>query len=557
MKKLKETAMKKMILSTTLVCLAAAGLWAILVYNATLVNEPSLAYNKNFTLNLSRTPNASGIANLSAQAVYSSASLTTDTFNDGRVSTASVTVTTVSGLVASTATNHVTIAANSVIQSSAAYDSLVLVSTNGLTGATVTMNGTRVVNHGWRVDLATHTATDIATDLNTYVYPVIANSHGTETITLTARKRGVVGNTYTLVSSTPAALTAGTAHFTHGQDSAFANQYITVNGRSYYRGYYWNLPSDPPETSTGTAVSIASLLSTIAGIHATATGSVVYATATAAGTAANAFTIVSSTPAAMTVLTPTFTGGVDNAQVCINGTCLVQGTDWTKGASVTATALSIAGAINANSSLNTLVVSTNVAGVVKTTSTLVGTAANYTLTSSTPAALSVSHPTYVGGQNASFTVGSPTINIPSHGYTTAVAVLLSTGGATPPSPLVNQTTYYAILVDANNIQLATTSARAQAGTYVTFTSSSTTGPHTYTLTPLAYAGNATLQWFASNDGTNYNPLDISSVTYSSPSSTPTSTVWDFGAVNYKYFQLDVVAPTAGGLNLVVTVQGSN
>ncbi len=541
-------------------CLLAAGsATAIWVYNAYLVNG-LVAYTQNYVLNLNTTPNASGIARITAQAVYSSATLPTDTFNDGRVSTASITVTTVSGLVASTATDHITIAADSVIQSSAASNTLVVNSTHDLTGAYITLNGTKIPNVSWRIDVTSDTAADIASQINTYVYQVIAAAGGTSTITLIARDKGVLGNAFTLTSSTPTALVPGAATFSGGQNPAFQNATLTVNGQVFRRGYDWNQRDTIPLTSTGTAASIATMLNLVSGMHASAAGSVVYATATVAGTAANSFTIVSSTPSAMTVLTPTFTGGVDNAVITVNGTALRQGTQWTKGASVTLTAASIAAAMN--TAFSGLIVSTNVAGVVNSTTTTVGTLANYTLTSSTPA-ITVSHPTYVGGQNASFTVGSPNLFIPLHGYSTAVPVLLSTGGATPPSPLVNQTTYYAILVDANDIQLATTSARAQAGQYLTFASSSTTGPHTFTLTPLAIAGTPGLQWQVSNDCVNYTNLTttslgvaVSSLSIPSPY-TAGVTTWDLGPVNYECLQAAVTGPSAGAINLQVKLNGSN
>ena len=44
------------------------------------------------------------------------------------------------------------------------------------------------------------------------------------------------------------------------------------------------------------------------------------------------------------------------------------------------------------------------------------------------------------------------------------------------------------LVDADNFQLATTSTGAIAGSGIVLTSSSTAGPHTYTLSPLTIAG---------------------------------------------------------------------
>lgn len=550
--------MKKLSIIVGSIVLAAAMARAIWVYNAYLVNG-QVAYTQNYVLNLNTTPNASGIARITAQAVYSSVTLPTDTFNDGRVSTASITVASNSGLVASTATNTVTIAANSVIQSSASSNSIVVVSTTGLTGAYLTVNGTRIPNVSWRIDVTSDTAADIATQINTYVYQVIANAHGTSTVTVVARANGVAGNAYTLATSTPSAMSVGAATFSGGRDPAFQNQSITVNGTKYNRGYSWNLPSDVPETSTGTAISIASLLNTISGIQANAVASVVYATATVAGTASNAFTLVSSTPSAMTVGSPTFTGGVDNAYITVNGTRLTQGTQWNRGASVTLTALSIAGAMN--TALSSIVTSTNTAGVISSTSTSVGTLANYTITSSTPAAITVLHPTYVGGANSSYTISSPNLNISSHGYSTGVPLLLT--GSSVPAPLAAATTYYAIYVDANDIELATTLANAKLGTYITFTSSSTTGPHTSTLTPLAIAGTTGLQWQISNDCVNYSNLttttlgvSVSSLTFASPY-TAGVTAWDLGPVNYQCLQAAVTGPSAGAINLQVKLNGSN
>lgn len=549
--------MKRLSLILGSIILAAAVARAIWVYNGYLVNG-QVAYTQNAVLNLNTTPNASGIARLTAQAVYSSVTLPTDTFNDGRVSTASITVTSNSGLVASTATDTVTIAANSVIQSSASSNSLVVNSTNGLTGAYVTLNGTKIPNTSWRVDVTSDTAADIASQINTYVYQVIANANGTSTISLAARAAGTAGNAYTLASSTPAAVSVGAATFSGGLDPAFQNQYITVNGTKYNRGYSWNLPGTP-ETSTGTAVSIASLLNTLSGIQANAVGSVVYATATVAGTASNAFTIVSSTPNAMTVGSPTFTGGVDNAFITVNGTKLTQGTQWNKGASTTLTALSIAAAMN--TALSSIVTSTNTAAVITSTSTSVGTLANYTITSSTPAALTVLHPTYVGGQNSSYTINSPNLNISSHGYSTGVPLLLT--GSSVPAPLSANTTYYVINVDANDIDLATSLANAKLGTFITFTSSSTTGPHTSTLTPLAIAGTPGLQWQVSNDCANYTNytttslgVSVSSLTFASPY-TAGVTTWDLGPVNYQCLQAAITGPTAGAISLQVKLNGSN
>jgi len=532
----------------------AATASAIWVYNAYLINQTVTA-SQNFVLNLNTTPNASGIARITAQAVYSSVTAPTDTFNDGRVSTATITVASNSGLVAASATDQITIANNAAIQSAAATNTLVVNSTNDLTAATISVAGTTITNNGWRVDLASHTATDIAAQANTYVNQILATTGNTSTVTFTVRTKGTAGNAYTLSASTPTALVRGAATFSGGKDDAFQNQYLTVNGTVYKNGYYWNIPNTGITTSTGTAISIAALLNNLSGIRASAAGSVVYATATVAGTAANSFTIVSSTPSAMTVATPTFTGGADRATITINGTAVNVST----GATTTLTAAAIAAAIN--TSLSSIVVATNTANVVFTTSTAVGTLSNYTLVSSTPSALAVSHPTYVGGANSAITINSPNIFIPTHGYATGQPLLLS--GATLPAPLVTGTTYYGISVDANDIELATTSARALAGQYFVLTSSSVTGPHTITLSPLSLTGSLGLQWAVSNDCVNYVNftttslgISVSSLTFATPY-TAGSTTWDLGPVNYQCLEAIVTGPTTGGISLAVKINGSN
>jgi hypothetical protein len=66
--------------------------------------------------------------------------------------------------------------------------------------------------------------------------------------------------------------------------------------------------------------------------------------------------------------------------------------------------------------------------------------------------------------------GANKINIPGHGFTTGQypPVFISTD-TTLPSPLVANTPYWIIAVDANNIRLATTEANALSNTAITIT----------------------------------------------------------------------------------------
>lgn len=74
------------------------------------------------------------------------------------------------------------------------------------------------------------------------------------------------------------------------------------------------------------------------------------------------------------------------------------------------------------------------------------------------------------------------ITITAHGFSHGHIIRFSTT-TTAPSPLVNNTTYYVIFVDANTIKLATTFNNAMAGTAIDLT---TQGSGTHTITPLEY-----------------------------------------------------------------------
>jgi hypothetical protein len=525
----------------------AVGDW---VYNANLVNETGLAYNKSYPLNLNQTPNQAGIQRITAQALYSTATLATDTFSDGSVSTASITVASTSGLVAAQATDHITLANTATLLAASATNQFTVVSTAGISGITLTYNTSKLKEgRDWfAVPTTSGTAASIVTALNGFYG--IQSALGGSVVYTTATIAGAAGNAYSFASSSPTLVSTASFQFTNGHDAALTNAYITVNGQVFAQGTSWQVT----DTSSGTATSIASIVNLVPGISANAAGSVVYATATVAGLSGNNFTITSSSPSFMTVATPNFTGGADNAKICINGTCVVQGTNWTRVATASGTAKAISDAITANGVLSLIVKSTWTAGgVVYSTSTSVGVLTNYTLTSSTPSALSVSHPTYVGGQDSAWTINTGSIHIPNHGFTTALPVLYTTG-TVAIGGLTNQTTYYVVVVDASDVELATTSARAQSGLFVTLTSSSTAGPHTYTLAPLTFSGTPSFKWQASNDCTNWVDMNISSVTFSSPYAAG-NTFWDFGVAGMQCIQLNVIGPTQGGMAIQVRVNG--
>ena len=437
--------------------------------------------------------------------------------------------------------------------------------------ASVTVNGVVVQNNGWRVDVASDTAFDIATQINSATSIVTStNSVNTSTVTITSVLKDSTANAYTLASSTPAIVVSSPV-FNGGQADAFRNQYLTINGIVYKSGLYWNVaidPVSPPATSTGTALSIATFMNTLSGIQASASGSVVYATATVAGSAGNAFTVVSSTPAAMTVASPTFLNGQNVVTFIITTSTktytFTAGVTFSTGATTSNTATNLANALNTQ--LGGFITSGATANVVYSTANAVGLGSAYSEYTSSNAILTLNPPytlgangsasdIFDGGLNAAYTINTPTITIQNNGFVTGQAVYY-TQGTQALTPLTNGTTYYVGVISTGNFGLATSTGNATKGTYVTLTSSSTTGPHTSTLTSVGTTGTATLAWYASNDCVNFSPITTAAMTLVSPYSLTTQ-MWDFGPVDWTCIQAQFTAPTTGGIFMTITPNGKN
>ena len=433
---------KKSYLTFLGVALFAVAAWATtVVYSKNVVNDPVLAVNKTYTVDLKTAGNnGRSIDHFSAQAVYSNPAYSSVSFTDGGVSTNQLTVSSASGLAAVASTNTITVTSTSTI----------------------------------------------------------------------------------------------------------INAQIFVQNVRLRAGYDWQVGA----TTALTATNIATIVNKVAGIHASAAGSVVYATATVAGTAGNAYTLTKVSASGLSLGGATFSGGIDAASIVINGTSLT----FTPVATTTGTAKAISDAIMANSTLSALFHSTWTSSVVYATSTAVGVNA-YACTASPSAKLVWAATTFQNGTAGAWALNGTNISKTSHGLGTGLPVLYSTG-VVAISGLTNQTTYYAIRVDDNNFKLATSTTNAVAGTAIVLASTSTTGPHTYTVAPLAAAGTFSFKWQYSNDGSNWLDLSVSSVSFPSPY-TASSTAWDFGAVNYRYIRVNELAGTAGAWNLVISGYGTN
>ena len=541
------------------------------VYKTNLANEAGLTYNNTYSLDL----NAQGIDSIAFQAIYSSASYAASTFTDGVKSTGTITVANYAGFTTPAyATNSITISNNAALSAQQGSVSITISSNTYLANNNVDLrlNASHFISN---VDYAVG-ATSATTAAN--LATAISNRHGgaewvassnSGVVVASCSVSGSFCNNYTVVtSSCPGiafALTVPT-NFTGGQDNA----YFTLNGNQFTNGIDWNAGA----TAALTAINIKNSLNSNARVNSTVisstgTGGVIASTAIAIGTVGNAYTLTASTPA-FTLGGAVYSGGVNPSVVWVGGIPVYTSSYTTAGnqfqalTSSQTTAINLVAAITASNS--NVVVSTSALGVISATSSGVGAGTNYIWSCSTGGvtwtAVTVGHPARIGGANTA--IASSVINIPSHGYTTGIGLMVSTAaGNVPPTGLVNQTTYYAIIQDSNDIKLASSLTNAKAGTSITLTPPGT-GGNTVSLTPMPIAGTASVTVQGSNDCVNWtsypastatNGLPVmSAVSFGTPY-TAASTLWDLGSPNFRCINFTVVAPTAGGMKLQIIGNG--
>jgi hypothetical protein len=480
------------------------------------------------------------------------------------------------------------LATNSYSVTSSTYNGIITTTafSGAVANAILTVNGNQLINgtDWFALGTATDTAVSITAAVNRMGGLKAAWSGGTSgVVTATATAVGLAGNNFTLASSKLTSISTAATSFSGGRNPGLLDQWISFNGDKQYNGQLWSDTQQSSsgsvttvsQTSTGTAISIANWLNSYGVIKATCvagTGSVVYATATVASAAGNLFTLTASTTN-LTIASALFTNGQDNASVSVNGKTFTVGVNFSTGATTSNTATSLATAITA-SSMTTGVAAVAAAAVVNTTATAVGINA-YVMTSSSDSLLTLSGPktitagasvdTMTGGLASSYTFNTQVIGIPNHGFTVGLPVLFTTSTAVGITNLVWGTTYFVVVVDANNIKLSSTSAVAQTGVGLVLASSHTAvGSDTFTLTPGPFIqGPASGKWQVSNDGVNYADYlyTIQNVAVSSQTFTPvnpsTTTVQDFGPVDYGWIRYNMTGPTQGGVNLKVILNAKD
>lgn len=412
---------------------------------------------------------------------------------------------------------------------------------NSYNGPLVNVPGGLAFSNTYALDLGKYDASKVSAQvlLSSVNYTSPTFSDGSES-TASVRVISVTG----LSSAT------ATDQITVTTNAFASNPTITVQNCVLTMGQQFNKGATAQATASNLATAIHAC---VPAINTSASGGIVYATATY-GSYANAYAFVSNS-SSMTVASPTMTGGADNACLTIAGTALCNNGAWTAGASTTTAVLSLGNAI-ANASLYLSTVASGNLGVIYATSTLNGTAYNYTLTTSSPTVLSVSQAVFTNGTNPGDILGSKIIT-GSANLPLALPVLYAIGSNPAIGGLTTGTTYYVVPLGGTTFSLAKYSTSAVAGLssdYATVTSTNSgTTAHAYTIAPLAWSGNATFIWQASNDNANWATApSTGTVTFSSSSANLNSLV-DFGVFNFRYLRFNYTAPTSGAANIVVPV----
>lgn len=339
--------------------------------------------------------------------------------------------------------------------------------------------------------------------------------------------------------------TSATNSITVASTSGLTGATIAVPGYTLKEGIDWAIGA----TTSLTAASIQAAFAKVTFLQVSRIGAVITLRAPI-GTAYNSTGLTTTAPSSLTIATPTFAGGRNNAIVTINGVMLTQGTQWSAGGSNTAAASSLSGAIN--TALGAVLTSTPTVGTINLKSDFNGSVYNYKLASSV-AAITISGALMTGGTDPDISVGSTVISVDDHGMSLGEAALMAGTGFTN---LTSGTTYFAIPLSDDSLSLATSKSNALVGTAITITAIAThTVANTATLSPLAASGSPSLKWQSSDDGSSWTDLDISSLPSSVVASDPSEASWNFGTPSYRFLRANVHGPTTGGVSLSLALRG--
>lgn len=368
-------------------------------------------------------------------------------------------------------------------------------------------------------------------------HSIASGGRASATITIGNNPSGLIG--------TQASLTINVI-----SSASVAGDSVVLNGVVFTEGSHWNASV----SSSTSAANLAAHIDAHPDFVATSLGSTVTVKYASYGVSGNGLPATTTDATNLKLSAATFTGGINQYSIFINGTELKEGTAFNANSSSATTGHNIVVAINANASINTQVIASSSSATpgIVTVKAIAPGYSNYNIGSSTTGFLTSGG--FPGGPTSDVDLANDLINKTNHGLTTGLKVLLVTTAGTIPTGLTTGTTYFAIKLNENQYALATTSTTAVAGTKIDLTG--VTDNSTTDVRPLALslAGSNGFFWQASNDNTNFSSLStvtFSSVTYSAAG----NSVWDFAEFDYKYLRVNFTGPTSGGIALSVKLYG--
>ena len=260
-----------------------------------VVNEPGLAYNKRYVIDLQ----AAAVNTVSATAVFSSTTFSNSTFTTGQVSTGAFTVADNTKLSTAPATENIT-----VISTSGSNGDSVVVTNLIQPGAYILLAG-RDWNYGATTAL---TAASIkkAMDRVPYFTSIVVGS----IIYSTSTSAGANANAIAVETNNTNTLTIANATFTGGRDA----EVVTVNGYPFKFGTNVGIGAAASNSATNLATAINAKAKLSGQVVATPSSANVTLQSVQTGAVWN-FSLKTSNTAAVTVLHPFMIGGANEGWV--------------------------------------------------------------------------------------------------------------------------------------------------------------------------------------------------------------------------------------------------
>lgn len=496
----KETYMRKLL--SSLIVLAALPCVGFAANGPqTLLNETGLAYSTSPAQNLNAYGSPQGsAAKLSAQITVGSATVASQTFTGGTQSTTSITVVSnnvlavqasntitvpsTSSILGTPATNQITISTFSQLPGKTASLALAIISNTVVINSSpsVIINGQYFFTFGTNVTTGTtaaNSATNLAAAITAAGIPYTASVVSSTGVLISCVSSGTVCNGQGINSTALTGISSGT--LAGGVNAETIT--IVTPGQTFLFTYGGNWVST--DTAIHAATTLANALSGGSLVTASAASNVVYASATAIGSAGNSFTIATSS-VCVTLSSTNFLGGADpilrNSYFSLNGVNYHNGKHWTDvSGTSTGTAASITAFINGVSTSGAVaggglgsITASQAGGVITLTQAVAGAAGNNATLTATPSSggFTIGTPTFISGQSAAtLSINGVTITA---GVDFSTSTNLSTMAASIVTAITAKTATMGVTASAISVSSTVFSTSTVTGTAANYVLTSST-----------------------------------------------------------------------------------